>query len=381
MKSIVFWNKPPEQDRGRSIDPLGFDALREAMADILVPLLTNATRHVDDYIWTLIGLKWACENTGSSIDKTIFNDQKYGFAIFERALKQYWYKKRHKIRGLGIKRIKEICKGAKPDVFRPILVDQRATGLLGSYIVSLRGMGLVENNSLCINDDIANQLLGDATFRTKPGWLSSWDDLIETFNKTYMISDFRAARKRLGVKMFGENQAMGKAASSVLKAQGATSWVSVYRRALDEEQSRLAAATKPVIQFEKTALDHFNKILQGQWKHSLSENNTLRLLANSFLRVEPYPISWHADNPLRIAISNAVSSIAKGENPAEKILSLHMTVMRKVRHNDPWISRLGERPAEFQSWHPGSSERDFRFVNLKNIIKNTGWKLHAFSKA
>ncbi len=73
----------------RAVDPLGFDALREAMADELVPLLTGATRDADEYLWTLIGLRWAHESTGSSVDATIFNQ---GFAPFERALKQYWYK-------------------------------------------------------------------------------------------------------------------------------------------------------------------------------------------------------------------------------------------------------------------------------------------------
>ena len=124
------------------------------MADTLVPLLTGATRDAEDYIWTLVGLYWARAKTGSSIDKVIFNDPDYGFAVFERALKLYWYKTRGWISGLGINVVKELCNGDKPDVSRPILFDQRNTGLLGNYIVSLRGMGFVRNNSLCIDDDM-----------------------------------------------------------------------------------------------------------------------------------------------------------------------------------------------------------------------------------
>ena len=89
MTSSLFWNRPIARDRTRSVDPLGLYALREAMADKLVPLLTGATRDADEYLWTLIGLRWAQEATGSSIETVIFND---GFALFERALKQYWYK-------------------------------------------------------------------------------------------------------------------------------------------------------------------------------------------------------------------------------------------------------------------------------------------------
>ena len=52
MPSSLFWNQPPDRDPTRSVDPLGFDALREAMADKLVPLLTGATRDADEYLWT-----------------------------------------------------------------------------------------------------------------------------------------------------------------------------------------------------------------------------------------------------------------------------------------------------------------------------------------
>lgn len=77
MTSQLFWNRPPSRDPQRTVDPLGFDALREAMADKLVPLLTGATRDADEYLWTLIGLRWARETTGSSIDATLFSK---GFA-------------------------------------------------------------------------------------------------------------------------------------------------------------------------------------------------------------------------------------------------------------------------------------------------------------
>jgi hypothetical protein len=50
------------------------------MADKLMPLLTGATRDADEYLWTLVGLRWAYEATGSSVDATIFNQ---GFAPFE----------------------------------------------------------------------------------------------------------------------------------------------------------------------------------------------------------------------------------------------------------------------------------------------------------
>jgi hypothetical protein len=80
VTSYLFWNQPPTRDRTRLFDPLRFDALRESMADKLMPLLTGATRDADEYLWTLVGLRWAYEATGSSVDATIFNQ---GFAPFE----------------------------------------------------------------------------------------------------------------------------------------------------------------------------------------------------------------------------------------------------------------------------------------------------------
>ena len=177
LTSTLFWNRPAERDRSRSVDPLGFVALRESMADGLVPLLTGATRNADEYLWALIGLRWARKDTGSSIDATIFNQ---GFAPFERALKQYWYYF-HRRLSSGINVVKKLCREAQPDVRRPILADQRATGLLGSYIVSLRRMGLVQKDALCVAEDGADRLLVDIDFAPPPNWKSNWDAAHKAF--------------------------------------------------------------------------------------------------------------------------------------------------------------------------------------------------------
>jgi hypothetical protein len=106
--------------------------------------LTGATRDADECLWTLVGLPRAYEATGSSVDATIFNQR---FAPFERALKQCWYKFRGRVSG-GINVVKKLCDEAQPDVRRSILVDQPGNGLLGNYLVSLRGMGLVQKRIL-----------------------------------------------------------------------------------------------------------------------------------------------------------------------------------------------------------------------------------------
>lgn len=375
MQDYIFWNKAAIHDSGRSVDPLGFVALRETMADTLVPLLTGATQSADDYIWVLIGLRWAIERTGTSIEDKVYNDPKYGFAIFERALKQYWYRKSGK-KSSGINVIKDLCEGAKPDVTRSILADQRGVGLLGNYIVSLRGMGLIENNTVSLKLEEVDRLLGDILFNERRDWLSSWNTLIDAFDKTYNPALFKAARYRLGVKMFSENQDMKRAARSVLLARHAQSWNEVNRKVLDEEQTRIAGITKHVAQLESRALTVFSGMLHGRDRLSTSEKASLRSAAMSVSNNGPFPVSWTTDNPLRKAMSTGIASLARGSNPLEAILDLHISVTQKARQNDPWINRVGELNPYVSKWSPNKELPDYRFGNLLRLIEQTGCKKH-----
>jgi len=370
LASSLFWNQPPTRDPTRSVDPLGFDALREAMADKLVPLLTGATRDADEYLWTLVGLRWAHEATGSSVDATIFSQ---GFAPFERALKQYWYKFRGRASG-GINVVKKLCDEAQPDVRRPILVDQRATGLLGNYIVSLRGMRLVQKDSLRVVDDAADRLLVDIKFAPPRSWSSSWVAL----NRAFSGIELKSARRRLGVRLFaGGSPEMARAARAVLERPSATSWARVGRRDLDSEQARLAAATTALIRLETAALAGFGDLLRGEKTLPRSTRKSLRSLAAATRDADPFPSSWGGSNPLRSAIRDALSSLARGRDPAAALLRLHIAVTREVRQTDHWLLHLGDMPAGSQQWRPGAGAPDFRFGNLRTLVRQTRWRPHA----
>ncbi len=356
----------------RFVDPLGLDALREAMADTLVPLLTGATRDADEYIWTVVGLRWAQKETGSSIDSTIYNK---GFAVFERALKQYWYKFCRK-KSSGIKVVKELCDRPKPDVGRPILVDQRATGLLGSYIVSLRGMGLVQKNSLQVVEDVSYRLLADVHF-TARNWTSSWNNLEDTFS--HRKFDFAEVRKKLGVCLFsGDNQSMMHAASAIRKEPKAVSWDQVAQHLNDKEQIRIAKATKALIQFEKAALAAFEEMLHGEKTLSDSMRKKMCSSAIAVQKADPFPSSWTKSNPLRKAITIALVSLATSNhtNPAAVLLRLHKSVTHDIRKNEPWISDLGDIPTVFTKWKPSEGTPDFRFGNLRKLVVQTKWRPH-----
>jgi hypothetical protein len=144
MINSIFWNKSDKCERPG--DPLGFDALREAMSDCVVPHLTGGTNHADDHLWVLVGLRWAHGEKGNKVDADVWEQ----FRKFERALKQYWEKftKRHDYTGKD--EVVEWCKDDRPTVFQPIFKNERAGGLLGSYIASLRVIGLVDKSALAL---------------------------------------------------------------------------------------------------------------------------------------------------------------------------------------------------------------------------------------
>lgn len=367
LPSILFWNYPPARDPTRSVDPLGFDALREAMADKLVPLLTGATRDADEYLWTLIGLRWARKTTGSLVDTVLFHQ---GFAPFERALKQYWYKFRKRTSG-GINVVKKLCSGTQPDVRRPILVDQRGTGLLGNYIVSLRGMNLVQKDSLRVFDDAADRLLLDIRFAPPRGWESSWG----TLQKAFDAIDLRSARQRLGGRLFSsEHDEMNRAARAALARPKARAWAGTGRQQLDKEQARLAKIATGLAMLEATALDAFGELLRGAKVLSGSTKRALCSLASAARDGDPFPSTWAAENRLRSAIHHALASLARGREPAATLLQLHLAVTREVRQTEPWLLHLGETPAGFQRWRPGKGVPDFRFGNLRTLVRQTHWR-------
>jgi hypothetical protein len=374
MDSSLFWNKPPERNLARSVDPLGFDALRDAISDKLVPLLTGATRDADEYLWTIVGLRWAHKKTGSSVDATLFNQ---GFALFERALKQYWYKWK-KRKSSGIEVVEKLCDEPQPNVRRPILVNQRGTGLLGSYIVSLRNMGLVHKSSLRLVEDEADRLISDVGLLPRQNYASSW----VTLRNAFSAIDFKEARSRLGLRLFGRihqnNQAMTLAACAALAKPASRSWDTVATKLLGMEQARLAKITRPLVRLEAAALEAFAELLRGKTALGSFETKNICALAANVYKSDPFPSSWSRDNRLRLAISNALSLLASGKDPAAALMDLHTAVTRDIRHKTPWLRHLGDIPPEFQKWRPGSDIPDFRFANLRTLLKQTRWKPHAF---
>jgi hypothetical protein len=244
-RSELFWNAPHKLTSTRAVDPLGFDALREAMSNVLAPFLTGATRHAEHYVAVIVGLRWAKKRAGLALDKDIWPL----FGAFERGLLQYWHRnpanRPARRRYLGKKRIAILCQGKRPDVQAWILQDQRGVGLLGSYIESVRAIGLVKPGLIVTEEDAATQFLGDPRFEwagTSPG---NWEGLSEIFGHV----DLRRAWPRLGKLLFDssiiseQRLQMHSSARAVCSSPNADWSRLAQSQALLEPQRRIAAAT------------------------------------------------------------------------------------------------------------------------------------------
>jgi len=105
--------------------------------------------------------------------------------------------------------------------------------------------------------------------------------------------------------------------------------------------------------------------------------NALRRRAAAARDADPFPSAWSESHRLRKVIHDAFSLFARGTNPAEALLHLHIEVTRDVRHTEPWLLHLGEIPAGFQQWHPSVGMPDFRFGNLRALVRQTQWRPNA----
>jgi hypothetical protein len=142
----LFWTTPSTERDSRPTDPLGLDAMRTQLADVLVPCLTSRVSHPEDFYWSLLFLRW-----GSSDD----NARERSFLECERLLKLWWV---HTGRDRGFAGVEQAKRqahevGAPRTAYRPLLKTPRAQGLLGAHLNPLRGLEFVRHDSLGLTPD------------------------------------------------------------------------------------------------------------------------------------------------------------------------------------------------------------------------------------
>ena len=372
-RSELFWNAPYSLESGRAVDPLGFDALRESMSNVLAPFLTGSTQHAEHYVAVTVGLRWAKSHARLPIDKEIWPL----FAAFERGLKQYWHlypsNRPARRRYLGKRRIAAICSEQRPDVQAPILQDQRGVGLLGNYIESLRAIGLVKKGQIVINDAAATLLLGHPRFEwagTSPG---SWDALHDIFRGV----DLRSAWPRVGRRLFdlddfSEERARMNSAARAVRSGAAANWAEIAQsRALLEPQRRMAQATVPTTELEDQLRALFTLLLEGG-EPTVSRMHVRKLasLAGRINDLKVIDTVWPSEPTLAKALRRQIDNAARGRLSARTLLNWHLEIMH-ARGTDPWLHDLGDHSA--LKLPRERNDPDFRLTNMRTLLQETRW--------
>lgn len=361
MITSVFWNTSHKSLYKRTGDPLGLHALREAMSDCLVPHLTGATRHADDYLWVLVGLRWARDDTGATVDADVWEE----FRKFERALKQYWHRFTARRDYLGKREVAKLCEHERPNVNKRILEDERATGLLGSYIASLRAIGLIEKSALAPTK-VGDQLIRGVGFTARPRTFTSWSALRTGYGPT--AREVRGCRKALGSHLFQDDH-MRCAASAMLARATARSW-SGLAAFLTTEQRRVASACAAVLNVEEAMAGAFGELLTGRPSLTATQRVRVRDTSARVRDRQPIPDAW-SNQPIAKALDGAWSACIDGRRIEQRLVDLHVEVVHTVRGNEPWITILGEE--SLVEYRPVFAGRDFRLKNLARLVGQTKW--------
>ena len=131
----VFWTQPSD-DEERPTDPLGLDAMREELSDVLIPCLTARTWRHEDFFWSLVFL------AGRNRRRTLKRTASHRFLHWERCLKLHWAREgRDRFPGVNRARAQAAEADSPSTAFRPLLKNQRAQGMLGAHLGPLRKLG------------------------------------------------------------------------------------------------------------------------------------------------------------------------------------------------------------------------------------------------
>lgn len=196
MFEDIFWTTPDESDDSRPTDPLGLDAMREELADRLVPCLTGRTRSVEDFFWTMVFVRWAEE--GSTETERI-----RWFLHWERCWK-LCRAKQGETGFAGINRAQNQARedGAPSTAYRPLLKNQRSQGLLGAHLVPLRKLGFVRPDCLELTEEADTRVAGAGrSLKLRDGDWKGWQEAFGEIRKGYTQGFLRGFREALRKRM------------------------------------------------------------------------------------------------------------------------------------------------------------------------------------
>jgi hypothetical protein len=208
----LFWTSPPEPEVSLPVDPLGLDAMRDELAEHLVPCLTSRTVSHEDFFWTLVFIQWAA--TEHTHDKRVAV-----FLYYERCLKLLWAREGRQRRFSGSRRAKEQEQepGAPRLAYKKLLKLPQSQGMLGAHLAPLRALGLVEKGQLELTDKRGETESGLSLVsavdpyppKLRDGNWDSWRRAFTDVRSHYVSSTFRRRlRAVMAEKMPDLNRAL-----------------------------------------------------------------------------------------------------------------------------------------------------------------------------
>lgn len=359
-----FWSRLPEYGRQRELDPLGLSAIHEAAADVLLPYVSGRTRRAEDYLWVLVGLRWA--GPSSATDFSIWE----GFERFEKALKLSWFHEGRRTAGFtGVEAVRDHYDEGRTDLEFKLVSNQRAQGLLGAYLRSLRDARLVETRSLRLSNT-GRALIDGIDF--------SWRGEVSSYG--WLANAFRRARdgfssgvfRDLGRSLF-DPEAMRDAAAAIRSLGASPAWQRAAKMLkASTARSQVAAVGDDLARFCKRATGAFWSTLEAP-DRKIGRIDTGRLWTGAW-RAAVFRSNGMA--PLRGPFELFLSAVARRPRPA--LIQLHETVWDRRGHKVPWIravsGKIQVRPDIALKTPPLEAEWDLRWSVVDELVRRTDWK-------
>lgn len=358
-----FWSKPPDCGSNREQDPLGLSSVHEAAADVLLPLLSGRTRNAEEYLWVLVGLRWAASQATTEIEIWA------KFEIFEKALKLHWYDKGRRSRFAGVDAVGNHYLAHRTDLDFKLISNQRSQGLLGAYLRSLRNAGLVKPGALALTD--AGRSLIDRVVFQWAGKISGYGWLARTFSRA-QEGFSRRAKVELGGYLFDPDN-MRDVASSITALGQRPSWRKTASELAPSDKKRpLAEIGNDLANFSKRATETFWSALE------LSERSLPVVQPGRLHQRGWREIVFHSPTMqnFREPFDEFLSEI--GRNSRRAFIQLHAAVWARRGHPRPWIrlnnGKIQVRPDIAIKVPPPEADWDLRWTVAHGLIQQTGWK-------
>ncbi len=363
MTIYGFWLKPPDYGRSRELDPLALSTLHDAAADVLLPILSGRTRSAEDFIWVLVGLRWANEQAPTEIE--IWDH----FEIFEKALKLTWFHQGRVTGYSGRDAIRDHYNAGRTDLSFKLISNQRYQGLLGAYLRALRAGALVHGRSLRLTE-VGKMLINKIRFQWK-GTVSGYGWLARTFERAKM-GFTRSVYRELGAALF-DPPAMCDVARTIRALGARPNWRSAARRLT------ISNGKRPVALIGND-LGHFLKQVTATfWSILEKPTRAVPRLEAGPLRARGWRDIIFRSERLQ-ALHNPIESFLAdaGRHPRRALIELHAAVWKQRGHPVPWVraskGKIIVRTDIGLKTPPAEAEWDLRWVVAHKLIRQTAWR-------